>query len=115
MRRVLISLALIFGWSGSAYGQSLVQRCEAMLNARTADAGWSELCQGVFAANGTRGPQDQAAAFRHYQRAAELGNAEGQALLGVIYERSWAGVPRDIKRAVALYEKAAQQGHAGPS
>ena len=112
-RPLLIAAVLTIASVAPAYGQSLVQRCEQVLQARTADAGWNELCQGVFAANGTRGPQDQAAAFRHYQRAAELGNAEGQALLGVIYERGWAGVPRDINRAVAWYEKAAKQGHAG--
>ena len=58
-------------------------------------------------------PQDQAAAVRHYQRAAELGNVEAEALLGVVYERGWAGVPRDLNRAVAWYQKAARQGHAG--
>src|SRR5260370_20881674 len=91
----------------------MVQRCEGMVQSRSADAGWSELCQGIFAANGTHGPQDQAAAFHHYQRAAELGNVEAQALLGAIYERGWAGVPRDLNRAVTWYQKAAQQGHAG--
>ena len=31
----------------------------------------------------------------------------------MVYERGWAGVSRDINRAVAWYQKAAQQGHAG--
>lgn len=114
MRRwALIVLSLVAGISAPAYGQSLVQRCEAMSRSRSADAGWNEFCQGVFAANGTYAPQDQAGAFRHYLRAAELGNVEAQALLGVIYEHGWGGVSRDIGRAVAWYQKAAQQGHAG--
>src|SRR5258707_14752703 len=112
-RQVLIAVGLVVGMRASAYGQSMVQRCEGMVQRRSADAGWSELCQGIFAANGTHGPQDQATAFQHYQRAAELGNVEAEALLGVVYEHGWAGVPRDIARAVAWYQKAAQQGHAG--
>jgi TPR repeat protein len=112
-RSALLVAGLLVGMTGTAYGQSMVQRCEGMLRSRTADAGWSELCQGIFAANGTHGPQDQPGALRHYQRAAELGNAEGQALLGVVYERGWGGASRDIGRAVAWYQKAVQQGHAG--
>jgi len=109
----VLAAALTIGLPVSAHAQSMVQHCEAMLNNRSADAGWTEFCQGIFAANGTHGPQDQAAAFRHYQRAADLGNVEAQATLGLAYERGWAGVPRDIGRAVSWYEKAAQQGHAG--
>jgi hypothetical protein len=115
MRRpLLIVMGLVVGLRATAYGQSMVQRCEAMVAGRSGDAGWSELCQGIFAANGTHGPQDQAVAFQHYQREAELGNVEAQALLGAIYERGWGGVPRDINRAVTWYQRAAQQGHAGP-
>ena len=114
MRRpLLIAISLVVGISAPAHGQSMVQRCEAMVQSRSGDAGWSELCRGIFAANGTHAPQDQAAAFRHYQRAAELGNVEAQALLGAVYERGWAGVPLDLSRAVTWYQKAAQQGHAG--
>ena len=102
---VLISGSLIVGISTLAYGQSMVQRCEAMMSSRSGDAGWNELCQGIFAANGTHGPQDQAEAFRRYQRAADLGNVEAQALLGAIYERGWAGVPRDIGRAIGWYRR----------
>jgi TPR repeat protein len=113
-RQLLIAVGLVVGMrAAAAYGQSMVQRCEALVRSRSADAGWSELCQGIFAANGTHGPQDQAAAFQHYQRAAELGNVEAEALLGAVYERGWAGVPRDLNRAVTWYQKAAQQGHAG--
>jgi len=92
-RHLIIAAGLVVGMRASAYGQSMVQRCEGMVKSRSADAGWSELCQGIFAANGTHGPQDQAAAFQHYQRAAELGNVEAQALLGLVYDRGWAGVP----------------------
>lgn len=81
-RQLLIVMGLVVGLGAAAYGQSMGQRCEAM-------------------GTSTHGPQDQAAAFQHYQRAAELGNVEAQALLGAIYERGWAGVPRDINRAVA--------------
>lgn len=113
-RQLLIAVGLVVGMrAAAAYGQSMVQRCEALVRSRSADAGWGELCQGIFAANGTHGPQDQAAAFQHYQRAAELGNVEAEALLGAVYERGWAGVPRDLNRAVTWYQKAAQQGHAG--
>jgi TPR repeat protein len=112
-REWLLALTLVIETNSSAFAQSMVQRCGAMLRARSADAGWAEVCQGVFEANGTNGPQDQRAAFQHYQRAAELGNAEGQALLGAIYENGWAGISRDIGRAVSWYQKAAQQGHPG--
>src|SRR5258707_15613474 len=104
-RQVLIAVGLVVGMRASAYGQSMVQRFEGMVQSRSADAGWSELCRGIFAAHGTHGPQDQAGGFRHYQRAAELGNMEAQALLGRIYERGWAGVPRVLTRAVERGQK----------
>jgi len=40
---------------------------------------------------------------------------EAEVLLGAVYERGWAGVPRDLNRAVTWYKKAAQQGHAAGS
>ena len=45
----------------------------------------------------------------------EFGNVEAEVLLGAVYERGWAGVPRDLNRAVTWYKKAAQQGHAAGS
>ena len=44
-----------------------------------------------------------------YEIAAEKGNAEAQDHLGALY-RDGAGVPRDAKKAVALFTKAAEQG-----
>ncbi len=91
--------------------ESLLQRCLG-LPAGSAPA-LIEYCQGVIANSGSRGPQDPQAALRHYQKAAEMGLAEAQAVLGVAYERGYAGMKADLRQAASWYEKAAAQGYAG--
>ena len=49
---------------------------------------------------------------RLIQRAADAGSSEGQHRLGLIYARGDAGQPRNDARAVELFTKAAEQGHA---
>ncbi len=49
-------------------------------------------------------------AFRHYQQAAELGDAHGQFAVGVFYYSGYA-VNRDPAKAAEWFEKAAAKGH----
>lgn len=58
--------------------------------------------------HGLRGPQDQAAAAKWYERAAAQGHSQAQYCLGLQYENGW-GVPRDCYQAHAWYAKAASQ------
>ena len=51
-------------------------------------------------------------ALREFHRLADLGNAEAQRMLGVMYYRG-LGVPRDVAQSVHWYTRAAEQGHAG--
>jgi hypothetical protein len=46
-----------------------------------------------------------------YRFAATQGHADSQVSLGLCYENA-IGVEKDIKKAVALYQLAAAQGHA---
>jgi alpha/beta superfamily hydrolase len=55
--------------------------------------------------------QDAKQAVVWYRKAAEQGNANAQANLGIMYARG-QGVERDAKQAVVWYRKAAEQGHA---
>lgn len=90
--------------------QSAVQHCLTLpRNGTTPEA---EYCRGILAANGTYGPQDQAGAFQHYLKAAQMGFAEAQALLALAYQRGWQ-TPVNLPQAVQWYQKAAAQGHAG--
>ena len=90
--------------------QSEVQRCLSL--APGSNAAVAEYCQGIFAANGTRGPQNQAAAFQHYLKAAQMGYAEAQAVVGAAYQQGWQ-TQANPGLAAQWYEKAAAQGHAG--
>ena len=56
--------------------------------------------------------KDLAGAFRWWQRAANLGNAEAQFLLGVIFAKG-EGVKKSVADAMVLWRKAAAQGHPG--
>jgi TPR repeat protein len=63
--------------------------------------------------NGTDVQTDPAAAAQWLQRAADQGDAEAQALLGLQYEEG-EGVAADLKKAMSLYELAAAQDY-GPA
>jgi localization factor PodJL len=62
-----------------------------------------------FLNNTTR--SDASAAARWLSRAADQGHVESQFMLASLYEKG-AGVPKDERRALELYRKAAQAGHA---
>jgi TPR repeat protein len=47
---------------------------------------------------------------RLFKLAAEQGNANGQANLGLMYENGRGGVSKDLDTAVSWYSKAASQG-----
>ncbi len=53
---------------------------------------------------------DASAAARWLSRAAEQGHVESQFLLASLFERG-AGVPKEERRALELYRKAAKAGH----
>jgi len=50
--------------------------------------------------------------LRHIQRAADAGSSEGLHRLALIYARGEAGVARNDSRAVELFQRAAEKGHA---
>ena len=54
--------------------------------------------------------QDYAEAARWYRKAAELGNADAQCALGVMYHNGY-GVAQNDAEAAKWYRKAAEQGH----
>ena len=56
--------------------------------------------------------KDEAEAVRWYKKAAEQGDAIGQANLGLMYERGAGGLTKDEAEAVRWYKKAAEQGDA---
>lgn len=49
-------------------------------------------------------------AFLLYQKAAALGNIQGQYNLGMMHEYGFMGVPKDYTQAIVWYKKAANQG-----
>jgi TPR repeat protein len=49
--------------------------------------------------------------LRHIQHAADAGSSEGAHRLALVYAQGLAGTPRDERRAVELFEKAAAAGH----
>jgi hypothetical protein len=75
----------------------------------------AEFCAGITALSGNNGESqpDPQAALMHYKRSADLGFAEAQATLGVLYERGWQDIQPDLANAVLWYAKAAAQGHPG--
>lgn len=107
---VAIFVAAILLATTAAAQPSQVQRCEAMRG--RGDPATLEYCQGIFAANSYGAPRDMDAAIKHYKKAAEMGHAEAQAVMGVAYERG-TNVPQDYHQAAQWYEKAAAQGHPG--
>lgn len=91
---------------------SQMQRCIA-LQQSGGDAATLEYCRGIFAASGyPNGQRDMNAAMTHYEKAAEMGSADAQAVMGVAYERGFQ-VPKNLALARQWYEKAAAQGYAG--
>lgn len=91
--------------------QSELQRCEAL--PRGASPALVEYCQGVIANSPGNPARSTAEAVRHYQKAAQMGVAEAQAVMGWVYEHGFDTISPDIGQAVQWYEKAAAQGNAG--
>lgn len=75
---------------------------------RAADQGHS-LAQGHCYYFGFEVPQDYKEAVKHFQKAAEQGNADAQTFLGKCYYDG-QGVTKDYKEAVKLFRKAAERG-----
>jgi TPR repeat protein len=110
LRPVFLLILLLIAAAPVSGQQSQVQRCEAMQN--SGDAATREYCLGIFAASGHREPRDMTAAMQHYEKAAEMGNADAQAVMGVAYEHG-TNVTKNLELAVKWYQKAVAQGHAG--
>jgi len=106
----LVLLSLLAGAAPVWAQQSAVQKCLSL--PRGGATPEAEYCQGILAANGIGRAQDQAVAFKHYLKAAEMGLAEAQAVVGAAYQRGWQVQP-DSREAAQWYGKAAAQGHAG--
>ena len=66
---------------------------------------------GVIYAKGSGVPRDYAEAMKWYRKAADQGNALGEANLGALYYRG-EGVRQDYAEAATWYRKAADQGNA---
>ena len=61
-------------------------------------------------ANDAENKNQHKEAFGYYKLAAELGNADAQYMLGLLYSNG-QGVEQDQREAVKWYRKAAEQGH----
>ncbi len=66
---------------------------------------------GLYEAEAAYHRGDYATVLRELRPFAEQGNANGQYILGVMYEKG-QGVPRDSTEAVKWFRKVAEQGHA---
>lgn len=108
-RSVWLVLAVLALTQPARAKQSEVQRC--LLLPPGADPALVEYCQGIRAASGTGMEQDRAAAFAHYLKAAEMGYAEAEAVVGAAYRQGWQ-VPVNLALAAHWYEKAVAQGSA---
>ena len=56
--------------------------------------------------------QDYKVARNYFEQAADAGNADALAALGTFYEHGWAGLEKNIPKAIALYRQAADKGSA---
>jgi TPR repeat protein len=108
-RLIALALAVPMLSNAARAQQSEVQRCLSL--PQDAEASLVEYCQGIRAASGIGMPQNRAAAFQHYLKAAEMGYAQAQATVGAAYRRGWQVRP-DLRLAAQWYEKAAAQGSA---
>jgi hypothetical protein len=54
--------------------------------------------------------KDNARALSLFQRSCDGGNAEGCALLGLMYQMGWGGVPKDVAHAQKLYRASCDGG-----
>jgi uncharacterized protein len=59
---------------------------------------------------GTEVAKDDSRAPALFQRSCDGGNAQGCALLGLIYQMGWGGLPKDIAHALNLYRTACDGG-----
>ncbi len=105
----LFSLALL-ALDGVALGQqSDLQRCLSLPT--NAGAAVAEYCEGIRAAAGFGMPRDMTLAFQHVLKAAEMGYADAQAMVGDGY-RTGFPVAKDLPLAAQWYAKAVAQGSA---
>lgn len=103
---VVVALAL----PGFAHAQqSELQHCLSLPS--NAAAAVIEYCQGMRASVGYGMPQNRALAFQHYLKAAEMGYADAQAVVGAAYRQGWQVAP-NMKLAAQWYARAAAQGSA---
>lgn len=58
-------------------------------------------------------PKNTSVAHQYYMKAAKLGNAGAQYMIGYNYDEGYGGVKIDWKEAVKWYQKAANQNHSG--
>lgn len=72
-------------------------------------AAWARNRLGCQLLDGSGGPEDKDAAFRHFQLAAEQGDPYACYNLGLCKENGW-GTPPDAQQARQQFEKAARRG-----
>ena len=118
----LIVLCFLFLFSGSAFGDDLIDGLnaytrqdykEAVKLFRLSAERGNTLAQynlGVMYTQGLGVPQDDNKAVKWYRLAAEQGLAGAQSNLGLMYE-SGKGIMQDHKEAVRLYRQSAEQGN----
>ena len=105
-----LDIAIWRDWSGSA-GRAISLRITLALilvNLGLASSGWADYEAGVEAYQ----RRDYTIALQEWLPLAELGHAEAQYKLGLLYHFK-KGVPQDFVMARRWYEKAAAQGHGG--
>ena len=121
MKRLILTVVLIFGLALSAWG-GLKEGEDAYLKrdyataikeflpfAEQGHAGAQHIL-GVMYSAGRNVPQDYVEALKWFRKAAEQGNDSAQFCLGRMYDKG-EGVPQDHAEAARWYQKAAEQGN----
>lgn len=107
MKKSFFTLLLGLGVAFGANIQTLTQQCEANNAKACLDLG------GAYSW-GKGVPENQKKAFELFQKACDLGSANGCSNVGFFYEKGVdsAGVAKDLSKAFAFYKKACDMVYA---
>jgi uncharacterized protein len=108
-RVLLVLLATVPVFDRAQAEQSDLQRCLSL--PANAGAASVEYCEGIRAAAGYGMPQNMTLAFQHVLKAAQMGYADAQSMVGDGYRTGYP-VAQDLPLAAQWYAKAIAQGSA---
>lgn len=111
---VVVGVSVLAGLAIGGFWTMRVRQDHSQLappDPSTLDRGAAEFSRAEDLYYGRGGKKDVTAALNWYSKAAELGNASAQNILGRLYENGEAGLELNRSTALEWYRKAAQQGH----